>query len=155
VTGSRYDVTDVIFETPRYLQVPGGIGVTPTSATGPIYVGTGSQVGSVERDLIGSGWAEITEGTLTVAIRPDGIVGHFEPKEKRSYPLASVSGWQVSGEVIEVTFGTAGPVASTEADAPAHLGTMKCASAEAASALTAEARASGLALQQAPRHSGI
>jgi hypothetical protein len=154
VAGSRYEVSDVIFESPRYIQIPGGIGVTPTSATGPIYAGPATH-GPGEHDMIGSGWVEIADGVLTVAVQPKGIAGHLEPKEKRSYQLSSVSGWNISGNAIEVSFGSAGPVTSTGADAPAHLGSMKCVSAHAAQALTAEARACGLVLQQPPRHSGI
>lgn len=155
MAGTRYEVTDVVFETPRYLQVPGGLDPAPTPATGPPYSGSTLYGAEGEHDLVGSGWVEIADGVLTVAIRPAGILGHFEPREKRSYRLSSVTGWHVSGNVVEVTFGTAGPVAADGADAPAHLGTVKCASVEAAEALTAEARACGVAPRQPPRHSGL
>jgi hypothetical protein len=83
------------------------------------------------------------------------LVGHIEPKEKRSYPLTSVVNWHVDANVIEITFGTVGQVASNGAEAPAHLGSMKLADSEAAMNMTAEARAGGMSPRQPPRHSGI
>jgi hypothetical protein len=68
VSGIRYNVTDVVIETPRY----------PASGVMGMAVGP-------EHDLIGHGWVEVDQDYLVVAIQPDGIIGHLEPKEKRRY----------------------------------------------------------------------
>jgi hypothetical protein len=100
-----------------------------------------------EHDLLGDGWVEIDDGELRVAIRPQGLVGHLEPREKRSYPLNQVGGWHTSGDLVEVRFG--------DATFPSHLGKFRCANAEEAADLTAMAHAAGVHPSQPPRHSGI
>lgn len=148
-------MTEVVFETPRYGPSRRGIpSVTPTPATG---IATGPSDAGIqgEHDLIGEGWIEIDGGEMKVAIRPKGLIGHLEPKEKRSYSLSGAVSWHVQGDIIEVSFGEAGQVASNGATAPSHLGKFRCTDAEAARNLTTAARAAGAPMMEPPRHSGI
>jgi hypothetical protein len=155
MAGSRYPITDAVFETPRYGPRPRG-SVTPIPVTGPTpHAAAMATPQTGEHDLLGDGWVEVVDGSLLVAIRPRGIVGHIEPKEKRSYELSSVVDWHVSANVIEVTFGSVGQVASNGAEGAAHLGKFKLSDREAAAALTAEANAAGMSPRQRPTHSGI
>jgi hypothetical protein len=139
VPGTRYKVTDVIIETPRY---------SPGSTLG-VSVGP-------EHDLIGHGWVEIEEGSLVVAIQPDGIVGYLEPKEKRRYELSQFTGWRVSGEHLEFSVGSVGGFATDGAQAPVHQGRCRLESQQEAEELTREARANGMEPpNRPPQHSGI
>jgi hypothetical protein len=157
MAGNRYEITGVIFETPRYVQAPHSGDVTePMSAIGPSFAGGPmSLMTPGEHDLIGAGWVEIVDSELVVAIRELGIVAHLEPKEKRTYPLTDVVVWHRAGAIVNVGFGRSGPVATNGSDAPAHLGTMKFADVATASAFTAEATKAGVVISEPPRHSGI
>jgi hypothetical protein len=97
----------------------------------------------------------VVDDSLVVAIRPRGLIGHIEPKEKRSYVLATVASWHVEGDVIEVAFGSVGQVASNGTEGPAHLGRFRLADSDAADALTSEARAAGMSPTHPLGHSGI
>jgi hypothetical protein len=128
--------------------------VAPISATG-IAMGPRPPVVEGEHDLMGDGWVELDGGQLIVAIRPKGLAGHFQPKEKRSYELAQVASWRTNGDLVEVSFGEVGPVATTGATAPSHLGKFRCTDADEAKNLTDAARAGGARMSQPPTHSGI
>ena len=65
----------------------------------------------------------------------------FEPKEKRTYPLADITAWHASGSSITFGVGKLGLFATDGAEAPVHNCEMKCEDANAAQQLTAEARA--------------
>jgi hypothetical protein len=139
---TRYPITDVIIETPRYGGVGGGVddGV------------------SGEHDILGHGWAEIENSAITIAVHPRGALGMLEPKEKRTYPLADIASWRAAGESITFGVGKLGLFATNGAEAPVHNCQMKCGDADAAHELTAEARAAGLRSgggHQQPFHSGI
>lgn len=139
MSGNRYEVTDVIIETPRY----------PASGVMGMAVGP-------EHDLIGRGWVEVDEGSLVVAIRPHGMVGHLEPKEKRRYELSQITGWRVSGTHLEFSVGSIGGFATNGAQAPVHQGQCQLASRQDADNLTQEARANGMEPpSRPPQHSGI
>lgn len=132
----RYEVTDVIVETPRYSG----------TVFGPNH----------EHDLLGHGWIEVDQGSLIVATRPDGIVGHLEPKEKRSYDLAAIRAWRITGTLLEFTVGSIGLFATNGAEAPVHQGRARFSSEQDAQALTNEAQEAGMTPpKQPPRHSGI
>jgi hypothetical protein len=60
MVGTRYPITDITIETPRY---SGG--------------GRGG-----EHDIIGHGWVEIHEHSIAIAVHLRGAVGMLEPKEK-------------------------------------------------------------------------
>jgi hypothetical protein len=136
MTPTRYAVTDVIIETPRY----GAVGA----------------MSSGEHDIVGHGWAEIDGAAITVAVHSGGVMGALEPKEKRTYPLADITSWGASGSSITFGVNWLGLFASNGAEAPVHICQMKCETAEAARQLTTEARAAGLATGGAPPfHSGI
>ncbi len=140
MTATRYPVTDVIIETPRY----GGVG--------------GSLAGRVsgEHDILGHGWVEIEGNAITVSVHPRGVVGMLEPKEKRTYQLADITSWGATG--ASVTFGVKklGLFATDGAEAPVHICEMKCEDANAAQQLTAEARSAGLKTGRGQSfHSGI
>ena len=60
---TRYAVTDVVIETPRY--------------------GGAEGVGGWEHDVIGHGLVEIDGDAIVIAIHPRGVMGRLEPKEKR------------------------------------------------------------------------
>jgi hypothetical protein len=136
MTPTRYAITDVIIETPRY----GGAGA----------------LSSGEHDILGKGWAEIDGAAITVAVHSRGVVGMLEPKEKRTYLLADISSWRANGSSITFGVSRLGLFASNGAEAPVHICEMKCENAEAAQQLTVEARAAGLATGGAqPFHSGI
>ena len=136
MTPTRYAVTDVVMESPRY----GGAGA----------------MSSGEHDILGHGWAEIDGSAITVAVHPRGVVGALEPKEKRTYPLADISSWGASGSSITLGVSKLGLFASNGAEAPVHICEMKCENAEAAQRLTTEARAAGLTTRGGqPFHSGI
>lgn len=83
---TRYSVTDVVIETPRY----GGVGGSVTSGAGG------------EHDILGHGWVEIEDGTMTIAVHPRGVVGMLEPKEWRTYLLDDITPWRAAG--ASVTF---------------------------------------------------
>jgi hypothetical protein len=136
MTATRYPVTDVFIETPRY----GG----PGGATGR------------EHDILGHGWAEIDDSAITVAVHPRGIGGMLEPREKRTYSLGDISSWRATGATIAFGVGKLGLFATNSAEAPVHICEMKCADANAARQLAADARAAGLATGGGqPFHSGI
>lgn len=61
---TRYSVTDVVIETPRY----GGVGGSVTSGAGG------------EHDILGHGWVEIEDGTMTIAVHPRGWSACWNPK---------------------------------------------------------------------------
>jgi hypothetical protein len=132
-------VTDVIVETPRYNDgISGGIAIGP------------------EHDLIGLGWIEIDAGSLVVSIRPDGIVGHLEPKEKRRYDLGKMRGWRITGNLLEFSVGSIGGFATNGAEAPVHQGRARLSTEQEAEALTKEALEGGMTPpSQSPHHSGI
>jgi hypothetical protein len=137
---NRYPVTDVIIETPRYGGVGGSVGGGPGG----------------EHDIIGHGWVEIHDGSISVAVHPRGAVGMLEPKEKRTYPLADITAWHASGESISFGVGKLGLFATNGAEAPVHSCEMKCKDGNAAQQLTAEARVAGLRTGGGqPFHSGI
>jgi hypothetical protein len=139
MAGRRYEVTDVIVETPRYND-----GVGAGMAIGP------------EHDLLGHGWLEVDGGALVVAIRPDGIVGNLEPKEKRRYELTEIRGWHITGALLEFSVGSIGLFATNGAEAPVHQGRARLASEDDARSLTQDARDGGLnPPKQPPRHSGV
>lgn len=139
MAGRRYEITDVMVETPRYND-----GISGGMAVGP------------EDDLIGHGWIEIDEGSLVVAIRPDGIVGHLGPREKRCYDLGNIRGWRITGTLVEFSVGAIGGFATDGAEAPVHQGHFRLASEDDAQSLTHEAQAGGMnPPRQPPRHSGI
>jgi hypothetical protein len=128
MTATRYPVTDVIIETPRY----GGVG--------------GAVAGGIsgEHDILGHGYVEIGDNTITVSVHPRGIASVLEPKEKRTYPLADITSWGTAGASITFGVGKLGLFATDGAEAPIHNCEMKCENADAAQQLTAEARAAGL-----------
>ena len=128
MTATRYPVTDVIIETPRY----GGVGGT---------VGGGA---SGEHDILGHGYAVIDDDAITVSVHPRGIASVLEPNEKRTYPLTDITAWHASGASITFGVGKLGLFATNGAEAPVHNCEMKCEDANAAQQLTAEARAAGL-----------
>jgi hypothetical protein len=137
---TRYPVTDVTIETPRYRGV-GGIG---THRSEP------------EHDIIGHGWVEIENGSITVAVHPRGAVGMLEPKEKRTYSLADITAWGANEESITFGVGQIGLFATNGAEAPVHNCELKCENATTAEQLTAEGRAAGLRIGGGqPFHSGI
>jgi hypothetical protein len=109
-----------------------------------------------EHNIIGHGWAEIEDGSITVAVHPRGAVGMIEPKEKRTYPLADITSWVTSGESVTFGAGNRGGFATNGAEAPIHLCQMACDDADAAQRLTEEARAAGLRSGGGqPFHSGL
>jgi hypothetical protein len=57
MTADRYPVTEVIIETPRYGGHGGMTGVVPSSTSG-------------EHDILGHGWADIQENSITVSVHP-------------------------------------------------------------------------------------
>lgn len=59
---------------------------------------------SGEHDIIGHGWVEIENNTITVAVHPRGAGGMLEPKEKRTYPLTDITSWRASG--CSITYGS-------------------------------------------------
>jgi hypothetical protein len=141
MAATRYPVTDVIIETPRY-------GGTDSRVTGASI--------NDEHDIIGHGWAEIEDGSITVAVHPRGAVGMIEPKERRTYPLADITSWGTSGDSITFGVGKIGVSATNGAEAPIHLCQMACDDADAAQRLTEEARAAGLRSGGGqPFHSGL
>jgi hypothetical protein len=107
-----------------------------------------------EHDLIGHGWVQVGS-ELVVAIRSRGVVGHLERHEKRTYSLSQVTAWRATGSVIEVTFRASEPHGLTGDLRPRHLGWFRCADAEGAADLTAQARVAGMSISESPRHSGI
>jgi hypothetical protein len=128
MAATRYPVTDVIIETPRY----GGVG-------GSVAGGTRG-----EHDILGHGYLQIGDNSITVSVHPRGIASVLEPKEKRTYPLADITAWHASGASISFGVGKLGLFATDGAEAPIHNCQMKCEDANAAQQLTAEARAAGL-----------
>jgi hypothetical protein len=128
MTATRYPVTDVMIETPRY----GGVG-------GSVAAGA-----SREHDILGHGFVEIDDNAITVSVHPRGIASVLEPKEQRTYPLADITAWHASGASITFGVGELGLFATNGAQAPVHNCEMKCQDANAAEQLTAEARAAGL-----------
>jgi hypothetical protein len=80
VAATRYSITDVIIETPRYGGTARGVDWGATR----------------EHD----GWAEVQGNTVTIVVHPKGVVGMLEPKEKRTYPLAEISSWRTNGDSI-------------------------------------------------------
>jgi hypothetical protein len=143
MTEDRYPVTEVIIETPGY----GGHG----SMTGVVPRGT-----SGEHDILGHGWAEIQDNSITVSVHPRGIVGRLGPSEKRTYPLTEITSWGVAGASITFGVGKMGLIATNGAEAPIHNCQMKCEDAVAAQQLTEEARTAGLRTGSSQSfHSGI
>jgi hypothetical protein len=137
---TRYLVTDIIIETPSY----GGAG------------GRGGASSGVEHDIIGHGWAEIDNGSITIAVHPRGAFGLLEPKEKRTYALADITAWRATGESVTFGVGRIGLFATNGAEAPVHNCSMKCEDGNTAQQLTAQARDAGLAGGGGrPFHSGI
>jgi hypothetical protein len=124
MTATRYPVTNVIIETPRYAGVGGSV--------------AGGASG--EHDILGHGHVAIDDN----AIHPRGIASVLEPKEKRTYPLADITVWHAAGASITFGVGHLGLFATDGAEAPVHNCEMKCEDANAAQQLTAEARAAGL-----------
>jgi hypothetical protein len=53
-----------------------------------------------EHDIMVNGWAEVDGGSITIAVHPQGAVDMLEPKEKRTYPLADVTGWHANGASV-------------------------------------------------------
>jgi hypothetical protein len=140
MTATRYPVTHVIIETPRY----GGVGGTVAGGT------------SEEHDILGHGYAVIDDSAITVSVHPRGIASVLEPKEKRTYPLADITAWHAAGASITFGVGKLGLFATNGAEAPVHNCEMKCEDADAAQQLTAEARAAGLRTGSGQSfHSGI
>ncbi len=140
MTATRYPVTDVIIETTRY----GGVG-------GRVADGV-----SEEHDILGHGWVEIENRAVTVSVRPRGIAGVLEPREKRTDPLAEITAWRAAGASINFGVGKIGLFATNGAEAPVHNCEMKCEDADAARRLTEEARAAGLNMGSGRTfHSGI
>jgi hypothetical protein len=136
MTPTRYAITDVILETPRYGGTRG--------------------MGGGEHDIMGHGWAEVDGAAITVAVHPRGAVGMLEPKEKRTYPLADISSWKATGSSITFGVSRLGLFATNGAEAPVHICEMKCEDAKAAQQLTSEARAAGLTTRGSQAfHSGI
>jgi hypothetical protein len=137
MSSTRYAVTNVIIETPR-------------------YGGASPMVSEGEHDIIGHGWVEIEGAAITVAVHARGVVGMVGPKERRTYPLAEITSWRATG--ASITFGVSklGLFATNGAEAPVHICEMHCADAEAAQQLTTVARAAGLTTGGGqPFHSGI
>jgi len=128
VTATRYPVTDVIIETPRY----GGLG---GSITGDV---------SAEHDILGQGWVEIEDNAITVSVHPRGVARLLEPPVKRTYPLTDITSWGATGASLTFGVGKLGLFATDGAEAPVHICEMTCEDANAAHQLTAEARAGGL-----------
>jgi hypothetical protein len=140
VTTTRFAVSDVVIETPRYGGAGGGV--------------TGGPGG--EHDIIGHGWAYIEDSSITIAVHPHGVVGMLEPKEKRTYALADVVSWHATGESIGIGVGKLGLFATNGADAPIHICQMKCEDANAAAQLTKVAKAAGLLIGREQHfHGGI
>jgi hypothetical protein len=134
---TRYAVTDVVIETPRY--------------------GGAEGVGGWEHDIIGHGWAEINGDAIVIAIHPRGVMAKLEPKEKRTYSLADITSWEAKGTSIGFGVGNLGVFATNGAESPNHICQMQCVDADAARKLTEEARAGGMQRGKPPRpyHSGI
>jgi hypothetical protein len=112
--------------------------------------------GGGEHDIIGHGWAEIHDRSITIAVHLKGVTGMLEPKEKRTYALADITSWHTTGQSIGFGVGNLGLFATNGAEAPNHICEMKCADSAAARGLTAEARSAGLTVGiDKPFHSGI
>jgi hypothetical protein len=138
MTATRYPITEVVIETPRYRGTPTGL----------------SSMG--EHDIIGHGWAEIEGDSITIAVHPRGAVGMVEPKEKRTYRLADISSWRTTGSSIGFGVGAIGLFATNGAEASVHVCEMRCDDADAARQLSADAQAAGLSTgSDKPFHSGI
>jgi hypothetical protein len=109
-----------------------------------------------EHDIMVNGWAEVDGGSITIAVHPQGAVDMLEPKEKRTYPLADVTGWHANG--ASVAFGVGrrlGLFATNGAEAPVHSCEMKCEVDNAAQQLTAGARRFKLLEEGFRRHSQL
>jgi hypothetical protein len=76
----RYDVKNVVIETPLYGGHGGMSGVAARGVSG-------------EQDILGHGWAEIEIDSITIAVKPRGMIATLEPKEKRTYVLADITSW--------------------------------------------------------------
>lgn len=134
---TRYAVTDVIIETPR-------------------YGGASPMVSGGEHDIIGHGWAEIDGAAITIGVHARGVVGLVGPKERRTYLLAEITSWRATGASITFSVSKLGLFATNGAEAPVHICELQCADAQAAQQLTTEARAAGLSTGGGqPFHSGI
>jgi hypothetical protein len=139
VAAVRYSITDVMIETPRYGGTGGGVGWGATQ----------------EHDIIGHGWAEVQDDTITIAVHPKGVVGMLEPGEKRTYRLAEITSWRTNGKSIAFGVGKLGLFATNGAEAAIHNCQMKCGDADSARRLTDEARSAGLSRDNGPqKHSG-
>ena len=140
MAATRYSVTDVIIETPRYGGTAGGVDWGATQ----------------EHDIIGHGWAEVQGNAITIVVHPKGVVGMLEPKEKRRYPLAEITSWRTNGDSIIFGVGKLGLFATNGAEAAIHNCQVKCDDAAAARKLTEAACTSVLACDDVPPiHSGI
>jgi hypothetical protein len=140
VTVTRYSITHVIIETPRYGGTGGGV----------------DWGAAEEHDIIGHGWVEIQSNAITIAVHPKGVIGMLEPKEKRTYRLAEITSWRTNGDSVTFGVGKLGLFATNGAEVAVHNCQVKCDDADAARRLTEEARSAGLSCEyEPPMHSGI
>jgi hypothetical protein len=139
----RYEVKDVVLESPLYGGQGGMTGVAARGVSG-------------EDDILGHGWAAIEDNSITIAVQPRGVVAMLGPKEKRTYVLADIASWDVNGPSIAFGVGSQGLFATNGAEAPNHICQMECENADAARQLTEQARVVGLRTGSGPAfHSGI
>lgn len=140
MTATRYSVTDVIIETPRYGGAGGGV----------------AEGANEEHDILGHGWVEIEGHAITLSVHPRGFARMLEPRETRTYPLADITAWRAAGASITFGVGKLGLFATDGAEAPVHNCEMKCEDDNAARRLTEDARAGGLNTGSGQSfHSGI
>jgi hypothetical protein len=125
----------------------------------------GPLVGVVPHNVNGRGKVRVAEGCLLVAVRPRGLAGLLPPTyDRRSYPLSTVTGWEVRGDRVEFTAGaiavTDAPyvgqlTASNAAAFPVHICGFRCADADAAARLTLETIAGGLDTERVSRQGSV
>jgi hypothetical protein len=119
-----------------------------------VVLETPSEWVNTSHDLVGKGKIHVDGDRLQLAVRPRGLGGLIPPSEKRSFPLTAITGWEVSGSMIQFTAGSifvndaatplGGLIASNGASAPTHICTFRCSDGAAASELTDRAIAAGL-----------
>ena len=129
-----------------------------------VVLETPSEWASTSHDLVGKGKVHVDGDRLQLAVRPRGLGGLIPTSEKRSFPLTAISGWEVSGNMIQFTAGSifvndaatplGGLIASNGARAPVHICTFRCSDGTAAVELTDSAIAGGLVKTKVSRKSG-
>jgi hypothetical protein len=95
-------------------------------------------------DLMGHGTVHVEGDLIHLAVRPRGLGGLIPTREKRAFPVAAITGWEVAGATVEFTSGGGGLIASNAAAVPVHICRFGCADSQAAADLTDAVIAAGV-----------